>query len=487
MTMKPGTFPLILFAACASQAIVRAADPLTVTLTTPQGTIGIQLYGGPDSVAGQAMARANSGFRAFYRVVPGMAVQGRIANVRPQDVNAIMQGPGRNLPFDRAGLVAVSEGAFGNLEFSIMLSAAPHLNGKHAVIGEVITGMPVVRQIAEGHAALRTGLLVRRVGIQEIEVKGLPQPPELAKAPPPPPAAPIVPAPPPPPQVFPSDWFPAVAKGDVAAVTRMLGLGADVNMRAEGSWGNQDIRGDECALDLAARKGNVDMARLLVEHGARVNGDEQGSYAIYRPLQTAAEYGNREVAEFLVARGAKKNVSTMMGVSYREYEIAWANGLMPQLAQVTAEVKKYMDDCSRAQKVLSRMDEGMQEMAVSVAWTPLLQGPESTYASQLTAHTQGVARQFARMGGEAQSLIAPLVADANRRLLRAIELAVGFTNARQGQARLVMEHMAEAEIVSGILSAHVFGPGARGFMARLNGNAAAREAFCDSWASRAVR
>lgn len=86
----------------------------------------------------------------------------------------------------------------------------------------------------------------------------------------------------------------AARKGDLAEVKKLLGQGADVNA--------EDPRRGGTALHEAAYWGRPDVAALLIESGAQVNGDKN-----YSPLNDAAWRGNTEVAELLLEKGADVN------------------------------------------------------------------------------------------------------------------------------------------------------------------------------------
>ena len=124
--------------------------------------------------------------------------------------------------------------------------------------------------------------------------------------------------------VTPRELFLAIRHSEVEKVRALLANGADAN------WRNR--RGDESALEYAALKGNEEVFRLLLEHGARntknnellVNAVNGGNTEILRflldqttvtsqlidsLLQEAAWDGYPEVIAFLLARGADPNVA----------------------------------------------------------------------------------------------------------------------------------------------------------------------------------
>jgi ankyrin repeat protein len=74
----------------------------------------------------------------------------------------------------------------------------------------------------------------------------------------------------------------------------LIDSGADINMKSSS-------RGGETALHLAARKGNMECASLLLESGADI---EAKDYLGRSALQLAAELGQREIVHLLTASGA---------------------------------------------------------------------------------------------------------------------------------------------------------------------------------------
>jgi len=87
----------------------------------------------------------------------------------------------------------------------------------------------------------------------------------------------------------------AVGLGDIKMAKYLLSKGADPNA-SEGS----DLTGTH--LMFAAEKGNLEMIKLLVEHGAKVNSKmSDGSTVITR----AQKQGNTAVVEYLKKAGAK--------------------------------------------------------------------------------------------------------------------------------------------------------------------------------------
>jgi len=97
----------------------------------------------------------------------------------------------------------------------------------------------------------------------------------------------------------------AVWRGDLAgaaeALDREPGIVSDPGPHPV--WG-----GRPDALQLAAERGRVEIARLLLERGADVGGNV-GGYG-WTPLQLAAHRGHQPVAELLLEHGARLDISS---------------------------------------------------------------------------------------------------------------------------------------------------------------------------------
>lgn len=109
-------------------------------------------------------------------------------------------------------------------------------------------------------------------------------------------------------------WTPLMSASrtrDVELVQNLLELGAKVNQRnlADAESGE----GDNFALWFAAnnkRPNRVEVAKLLVKHGAQVNAfGEFGE----TPLHQAAAWGNADIAEYLISEGANVNAEGIEG------------------------------------------------------------------------------------------------------------------------------------------------------------------------------
>jgi len=93
----------------------------------------------------------------------------------------------------------------------------------------------------------------------------------------------------------------AAAEGDAEAVKSMIAQGAYVDGREDGFR--------KTALHRTAISGHKDVAKLLIDAGARLDAKSGGS----SPLRYAVERGHKEVAELLIAKGANVNATNGAG------------------------------------------------------------------------------------------------------------------------------------------------------------------------------
>lgn len=143
-----------------------APDPPQVqakeaVIETEKGSIVIELFSAdaPNTVLNFALL-AQQGFYdglTFHRVIPGFMAQGGCPNGNGTG------GPGHTIPCEinhnkhvRGAISMAHAGRdTGGSQFFICFEAQPHLDGKHTVFGQVVSGMDVVDQIEQGDQMLK--------------------------------------------------------------------------------------------------------------------------------------------------------------------------------------------------------------------------------------------------------------------------------------------------------------------------------------------
>jgi len=142
---------LLLLVACGGNTMKRT----TVVLSTNQGDITVQLYDDlVPQTAGNFRKLAGEGFydgTIFHRVIPGFMLQGG------DPTGSGRGGPGysiedefhASLKHTKKGLLSMANAGpnTGGSQFFITLAPTPWLDGKHAIFGEVVSGMEVVEAI----------------------------------------------------------------------------------------------------------------------------------------------------------------------------------------------------------------------------------------------------------------------------------------------------------------------------------------------------
>ncbi len=99
----------------------------------------------------------------------------------------------------------------------------------------------------------------------------------------------------------------AIPGGDYKDVAELLiAKGLDVNAKIK--YGESK---DATPLHVAAGKGNIKVAEVLIKNGAEL--DAKTSQHHHTPLHMAARYGHNAVAELLIAKGADVNAKTKYG------------------------------------------------------------------------------------------------------------------------------------------------------------------------------
>ena len=139
----------------------------TATIKTSKGTIILKLFNDEAPLTTRNfVSLVKDGFYdgiKFHRVVPEFVIQGGDPYTKQAGKEALwgQGGPGYTiedefnpaLKHDKAGILSMAKTGMphsGGSQFFITLEATPHLDGKHAVFGEVISGMEVVTSIEVG-------------------------------------------------------------------------------------------------------------------------------------------------------------------------------------------------------------------------------------------------------------------------------------------------------------------------------------------------
>ena len=134
-----------------------------VMMQTSAGDITIRLFTeqAPDTTA-NFLKLVDMGYYNglhFHRVIEQFMIQGGCPHSKdPMSPRAGTGGPGWQIPcessalalkHDKPGILSMANAGrnTGGAQFFLTTVATPHLNGNHAVFGEVVGGMDVVRSI----------------------------------------------------------------------------------------------------------------------------------------------------------------------------------------------------------------------------------------------------------------------------------------------------------------------------------------------------
>ena len=128
-----------------------------VKMETTMGTIKIKLFTKEAPITTQNFIDlVNKGFYngiIFHRVIDGFMIQGgdpKGTGTGGSD-KTIQDEFGPGLKHSKAGMLSMANRGpnTGTSQFFITLAPTPHLDGKHAIFGEVIDGMDVVKKIGK--------------------------------------------------------------------------------------------------------------------------------------------------------------------------------------------------------------------------------------------------------------------------------------------------------------------------------------------------
>ena len=140
---------------------------IRVVMKTTKGDVVLNLYAHRVPMACvNFLVLAKDGFYnglTFHRVVPGFVVQGG------DPTGTGSGGPGYTFPdeirvelkHDKPGVLALANAGkdTNGSQFFITQKAAPHLDGKHSVFGEIMRGQSVVEQIEPGDRMIKVTVI----------------------------------------------------------------------------------------------------------------------------------------------------------------------------------------------------------------------------------------------------------------------------------------------------------------------------------------
>ncbi len=140
-------------------ASIAQADTI-LTFETTQGTFDIKLYPDTAPKACENITRlAEKGYyngTLFHRVIPDFMVQGGDPtatgsggeSIWGEDFEDEVQN---NRAFDRSGLLAMANSGphTNGSQFFITVALTPHLNKRHTIFGEVVSGYDVVHALSQ--------------------------------------------------------------------------------------------------------------------------------------------------------------------------------------------------------------------------------------------------------------------------------------------------------------------------------------------------
>ena len=134
-----------------------AKDGNYVKMETSMGTIKIKLFTDKAPItAGNFKKLVNQGFYdgiIFHRVIDGFMIQGGdpTGTGTGGSKERIKDEFGPGLKHSKAGILSMANSGpnTGSSQFFINLAETPWLDGKHAIFGEVVEGMDVVKKIGK--------------------------------------------------------------------------------------------------------------------------------------------------------------------------------------------------------------------------------------------------------------------------------------------------------------------------------------------------
>lgn len=141
----------------AKDEVTKSADGDFVKMETNMGTLKIKLYTDKAPITtGNFKKLIKQGFYnglIFHRVIDGFMIQGGdpTGTGTGGSKETIKDEFGEGLKHSKAGILSMANRGpnTGTSQFFITLDATPWLDGKHAIFGEVVEGMDVVKKIGK--------------------------------------------------------------------------------------------------------------------------------------------------------------------------------------------------------------------------------------------------------------------------------------------------------------------------------------------------
>lgn len=144
--------------------------------------------------------------------------------------------------------------------------------------------------------------------------------------------------------------FWAVSTNQKEAVEQLILQGFDLNSSQIHSFNECIFTQTGCLplyaggitpLHIAAAYDRIDIIKLLLSHGATIDGV---AYQVYAPIHLAVEYGNDNTLKFLLAQGANINISSSVGATALHF--AAKNG-DSKLISILLEKGANIDACAK--------------------------------------------------------------------------------------------------------------------------------------------